>query len=170
MSRRRLFNFMSATSLLLSMVTAARWVRSYEAINYIARHDQRSRIGISIENGKLWLAINNERIVNFTSAEWDWGYALQADGTSPRRLPSVLGIGWQHGYFPRHPGESFFEMSIPLAYVVAVTALLPAWWLWKRTRQPIHQRILCGHCGYDLTGNTSGVCPECGTPVPGVRA
>jgi hypothetical protein len=22
---------------------------------------------------------------------------------------------------------------------------------------------LCRHCGYDLTGNTSGVCPECGT-------
>jgi hypothetical protein len=23
----------------------------------------------------------------------------------------------------------------------------------------------CTSCGYDLTGNTSGVCPECGTPV-----
>jgi len=21
---------------------------------------------------------------------------------------------------------------------------------------------LCGKCGYDLTGNVSGVCPECG--------
>jgi hypothetical protein len=24
----------------------------------------------------------------------------------------------------------------------------------------------CGKCGYDLTGNISGVCPECGTPTP----
>jgi hypothetical protein len=23
----------------------------------------------------------------------------------------------------------------------------------------------CSSCGYSLTGNTSGVCPECGTPV-----
>ena len=23
----------------------------------------------------------------------------------------------------------------------------------------------CTYCGYDLTGNVSGVCPECGTPV-----
>ncbi len=23
----------------------------------------------------------------------------------------------------------------------------------------------CRHCGYNLTGNTSGICPECGTPV-----
>jgi hypothetical protein len=25
----------------------------------------------------------------------------------------------------------------------------------------------CLTCGYNLTGNTSGVCPECGTPVAG---
>lgn len=24
----------------------------------------------------------------------------------------------------------------------------------------------CRRCGYDLTGNVSGTCPECGTPVP----
>ena len=24
----------------------------------------------------------------------------------------------------------------------------------------------CPHCGYNLTGNESGVCPECSTPVP----
>lgn len=24
---------------------------------------------------------------------------------------------------------------------------------------------LCVSCGYDLTGNTSGICPECGTPA-----
>lgn len=23
----------------------------------------------------------------------------------------------------------------------------------------------CARCGYDLTGNVSGVCPECGTPT-----
>lgn len=25
---------------------------------------------------------------------------------------------------------------------------------------------LCLHCGYNLAGNVSGKCPECGTPVP----
>jgi hypothetical protein len=24
---------------------------------------------------------------------------------------------------------------------------------------------ICRHCGYSLTGNVSGVCPECGTRV-----
>jgi hypothetical protein len=25
----------------------------------------------------------------------------------------------------------------------------------------------CAKCGYNLTGNISGICPECGTPIPG---
>ena len=32
---------------------------------------------------------------------------------------------------------------------------------WKRPRPG-----LCKRCSYNLTGNTSGVCPECGTRVP----
>jgi hypothetical protein len=31
---------------------------------------------------------------------------------------------------------------------------------WRRRR-----RGLCRHCGYDLTGNVSGVCPECGKTI-----
>jgi hypothetical protein len=33
-----------------------------------------------------------------------------------------------------------------------------------RTR-PRFPSALCPHCAYNLTGNTSGTCPECGTPV-----
>jgi len=34
-----------------------------------------------------------------------------------------------------------------------------------RLREMLSKRgsMLCGACGYDLTGNTSGICPECGT-------
>ena len=34
-------------------------------------------------------------------------------------------------------------------------------------RRALHERGLpvCRPCGYNLTGNVSGVCPECGTPI-----
>lgn len=32
---------------------------------------------------------------------------------------------------------------------------------WRNRRTPIDS-LFCSHCNYDLTGNVSGVCPECG--------
>jgi len=36
---------------------------------------------------------------------------------------------------------------------------------WRDERRT--QRGQCGRCGYDLTSNSSGVCPECGVPLTG---
>jgi hypothetical protein len=39
---------------------------------------------------------------------------------------------------------------------------------WYRTRAPVRRPFppgRCRKCGYNLTGNVSGRCPECGTPV-----
>lgn len=33
--------------------------------------------------------------------------------------------------------------------------------------QSLDESIVCGRCGYNLTGNLSGQCPECGTPLSG---
>jgi hypothetical protein len=53
----------------------------------------------------------------------------------------------------------------PVIVVVApaagVFALL--WWLMDPLKADRRRRLgLCVGCGYDLTGNVSGVCPECG--------
>jgi len=44
--------------------------------------------------------------------------------------------------------------------------------LWSRLRYAGLRRQLglCVRCGYDLTGNVSGVCPECGTPIEPTEA
>jgi ABC-type ATPase with predicted acetyltransferase domain len=56
-----------------------------------------------------------------------------------------------------------------LLRVAAILTLLPLVWLyglhWRDRRA---QRIAagrCATCGYSLTGNLSGICPECGTRV-----
>ena len=41
-----------------------------------------------------------------------------------------------------------------------LSVLLPVTiWLWRRDRIPPGH---CTGCGYNLTGNISGTCPECG--------
>ncbi len=49
---------------------------------------------------------------------------------------------------------------IPFWFLLLLTAV-PTAWLWHRDRRRIPPGC-CLRCGYDLTGNTSGVCSECG--------
>lgn len=51
---------------------------------------------------------------------------------------------------------------IVLTALVAAVALLRHWLGRPRT---IEWSPFCDTCGYDLTGNQSGTCPECGTPA-----
>ena len=53
-------------------------------------------------------------------------------------------------------------LVIPLWALVLVLAI-PTLWLWCRDRRP--PPGFCQTCAYDLTGNESGVCPECGEAV-----
>jgi hypothetical protein len=54
------------------------------------------------------------------------------------------------------------ERTLPLWVLLPVTAIMPIL-LWRRLRKRIPGT--CTRCGYNLTGNTSGICPECGTTV-----
>ena len=49
-------------------------------------------------------------------------------------------------------------------WLLLVFAGVPTVWLFWRDR-PSPVRGHCQRCGYDLTGNVSGVCPECGMPI-----
>lgn len=68
-------------------------------------------------------------------------------------------------------GVAFLGRRMPAWVPIAVTAALPAAWLSlflaRRLQLPtMRERLgLCRSCGYDLTGNISGTCPECGTPA-----
>lgn len=55
---------------------------------------------------------------------------------------------------------SLAQLSFALLPIVVMASLIIAAVQGGRLR-----REGCCECGYDLTGNVSGVCPECGTPA-----
>lgn len=59
-------------------------------------------------------------------------------------------------------------LIIPLwtVFILAAAPTALLWWRDRRTILPGH----CRKCGYDLTGNASGVCPECGISVPSANS
>jgi len=63
-----------------------------------------------------------------------------------------------------------FYVLVPLPLLAALFAIAPAVYVINLTRRRRSGRTpgfqKCSSCGYNLTGNTSGVCPECGAPVP----
>ncbi len=72
--------------------------------------------------------------------------------------------GWWHVAYKPHRIES------PILFLMVFLPTMPlcSWlvaWLLSRTPAPVRDPLVCRKCEYNLTGNISGVCPECGTPI-----
>ncbi|UCE59550.1 MAG: hypothetical protein JSU63_19165 [Phycisphaerales bacterium] len=76
-------------------------------------------------------------------------------------FPSVAGVVYIFQRFL--PGVPTIHMLLALfiGFGLLSAAVLFIWW--RHTRRP--PPGYCRKCSYDLTGNTSGVCPECGTRI-----
>lgn len=60
--------------------------------------------------------------------------------------------------------NEYSEIHLPLWIPFALVALSASLILYRKLNRP--RPGSCGCCGYDLTGNISGRCPECGKVVP----
>lgn len=73
--------------------------------------------------------------------------------------------------------KSFYVNGQPMTHfvplhMIAVPLGLLAWFLLRPAlrAQRRRRRGCCLGCGYDLTGNESGVCPECGQAASGAQS
>ena len=77
--------------------------------------------------------------------------------------PTWAVAGFKCFHYRRWWGDST-TVRVPHWSMLLTTAIVPGVWLVTR-RRARRRAGCCLTCGYNLTGNTSGVCPECGTPT-----
>jgi hypothetical protein len=91
--------------------------------------------------------------------DWPWrGWGAVRRRCWPRSLLESAGLVW-----PRFSPAPLQEILVPF-WSLLLVVLVPTGFLWygdDRRIPPGH----CRTCGYNLTGNVSGRCPECGTAI-----
>ena len=190
--RRRLLNLLTALSLLACAGSAWLWVRGHRLAEEVgvrrADAGRRTRVAYSAENdaGRVTLL----RYENVTREQWvydfferrsPWGGTYRRAG-APSPAVHIGGgdalrrwdaLGFAFLTFRVSPGdytEVAHAVALPHWVLFLVTGVPPtvrgAKWT-RRALRRLRQRPTghCVRCGYDLTANVSGVCPECGTAV-----
>jgi hypothetical protein len=85
----------------------------------------------------------------------------------PGRYDGLLQRMYRNGFFIERGGRfpsSAFAAGCPPWFLVLLFGLYPALAFTLRSvrLRRRRRRNQCIHCGYNLTGNVSGICPECG--------
>lgn len=72
----------------------------------------------------------------------------------------ALGMLYVSMFLFQYLGQKWLVYAISFAFMV-----LSIHDMRRCIREVMVANLLCVKCGYDLTGNVSGICPECGTPI-----
>lgn len=144
---RRIFWSGFAASLLLVTVflTSLRWTS-----RYVWRAGSSNSGCVELSAGQIrWRPFSRDPGYTWSLFRWSqrpwWGIQTDAIWGSRR-------------YF-------YLPLWIPLVTTLAITASSFVSWPNRNDRS-----CVCTLCAYDLTGNVSGRCPECGTPILGEAA
>jgi hypothetical protein len=152
--------------MLATVATAVMWVVSYTARSKVKEHyvlywrgfcvEHRFRggnVGCEFIEGRITILLTTfirptDHVRDRCYAFHGFCFAIFADTFEPEGRRLIRSF-----YMP-----FWFPLFLFAAYPVIAFIRGPL------TRRYRRKHGLCPHCGYNLTGNTTGICPECGKP------
>jgi hypothetical protein len=182
--KRRLFNVATAVSLLLSITTLVLWERGsrlpvrYWRQTYQPQSAVYGQYAVDNLNGVMAVLYFRAKITDPSAIaiceqaapRYRWSTLKWVPLTQPTHRLENFGIYCQAhratGLNYGDPQAMYYYFGAPHWLIALLLAILPAiWTVRKATRLRRAIRNCCTACGYNLRGNTSGICPECGAPV-----
>ena len=176
--RRKLFILCSIASGVFCLATAGLWVRSYWLTDLISRHQvglaSEWGMGLGTLPGAVWIGHYRH------DGSYQLTPGLHIDVGSPRH-PTDTGGHFQFrflgfGIFDSARSRSWRgrpvrlrQVALPFWFLCPLLAIMPVWGVAeiRRCRRESERLrgVACTQCGYNLTGNVSGIWPECGTDI-----
>ena len=155
--KRRLLNITAVLSLLLLLATVGLWVDGYWNLSFVTWNaDDYGMTVVSHGDSLLFSLVDgpDSEIMGLTSGRYASKHILS--------MKFLLGFGFtnEHGW-----AGHFRQVRLPHWFPALIFAILPTIWLFKWNKRRKLGPNACSSCGYDLTGNESGVCSECGAAI-----
>ena len=124
----------------------------------------------------LWIGFNNRRFEMIRCRQLDGKVSFSGgvirDTRPPQRTTIRSGpLGFYYAdvvvndWGLSHRRTTLRLSAAPLIVLFATFPAVAFLMRGRRRRRYRRRHGLCIECGYDLTGNTSGVCPECAEPT-----
>ena len=149
---RRLLTAVSAFSAVLCLIVIAMWSTTISAERLI----NTPRLHVSLYRTSVTVVVDHGPAKYPSLNDWSIGRYWYFGGSD-----DVWGFNLERVY-----SNDGVKVGLPYWLLIGLFAILPC------RRIVIHRRERqlamlgrCASCGYDLTANVSGICPECGTPV-----
>jgi hypothetical protein len=171
--KRLLFNFAAIVSLMLSVATVVLWVRSYNNQDFFALNRPGYLFYIHSHSGHLIVEYATPTEMQRPGFSWwtsQWNFHHYGKPVAEHHFGGFAiyrSRGRESGMDDLPYRESFDSRSLEFpcwaAFLILLSCHSYTYPSARILRRSLSNR--CPFCGYSLTGNVSGVCPECGTPV-----
>jgi hypothetical protein len=172
--RRTLLNLAIVLSALLCMATVALWVRSYYSYDFLTCEGRERGYVLYAVQGKIggfWLLPTQLSSPVAERPHWKF-FPLRSDSLPGPDYAAGMAVKpgdpwWKHFGFDLSYlrfGSMALTWMAPYWFLGMIFMVLPAAWA-RRTFWHFTNDGRCAACQYDLTGNASGVCPECGAVI-----
>ena len=165
---RWIFNAAAAISLVLCVAVVALWVRSHWVVDRLNYSGYLRDVACASNRGRFIFLVGEHYQAHpayggqYTRETiFDPGFST---GVSIRERP----LAWMGFFFSGRiagPLGTGYLLILPDWLLCLALLVPPARWVWGWRRDRLQRDGHCAKCGYDLAGNTSGICPECGTPI-----